>query len=114
MQEISESALQQRIFMHHWNTCPDERGLLFHVNNNAKNRRTGAILKGIGVIAGVADLLYVYQSRLYAFEVKLPSGKQSKVQRDWQKAIEAAGCEYYIIRSVEDFDAAISKIKKGL
>lgn len=103
MQKESESALQQRIFIYHWNTYPSERGLLFHVNNNAKSRKAGAMLKAIGVVAGVSDLLYIHRGRLYALEVKLPKGRQSSAQQAWQKAVEDAGCEYHILRSLDDF-----------
>ena len=109
-ENLSESALQQRIVMHHWNSYPNERGLLFHTNNNAANARQGAILKGMGVVAGVADLTFVWDERTSFLEVKLPGERQSAVQKQWQAAVEAQGCAYYIIRSVADFSAVRSEI----
>lgn len=108
---LSEAALQQRIFMHHWNTYKEERGRLYHNNNNSHSRKKGAILKGQGVVAGVADLTYLYcpDDMLIGFaaylEVKLPNGRQSKAQKEWQEKIEGLGLEYYIIRSIADFEA---------
>lgn len=109
-ENLSESALQQRIVMHHWNSYPNERGLLFHTNNNAASARQGAILKGMGVVAGVADLTFVWNDRAHFLELKLPGGIQSAVQKQWQAAVEAQGCAYYIIRSVADFSAVRGEI----
>ena len=112
-EKLSEAAVQQRIFIHHWNTYPEERGFLYHNNNNSVTRKKGAILKGLGVVAGVADLTYLYATSAddwrfggTAFlEVKLPGSKQSKKQIEWQDKVEGLGLEYYIIRSIADFEA---------
>ncbi len=103
--KLTEAAVQQRIFMHHWNTYPDERGLLYHNNNNSHSKRKGAIMKGAGVVAGVADLTYLHAGQTYFLEVKLPSKGQSPAQKAWQTKVEAAGFQYYIIRSIADFEA---------
>lgn len=102
---LSEAALQQRIFMHHWNTYPDERGLLYHNNNNSHSRKKGAIMKGQGVVAGVADLTYLYEGKAYFLELKLPGQKQKPKQTEWQAIVEDEGFQYFIIRSIADFEA---------
>jgi len=103
--KLTETAVQQRIFMHHWNTYPEERGLLYHNNNNSHSKRKGAIMKGAGVVPGVADLTYLHGGRAYFLEVKLPGRHQSARQKLWQATVEAAGFQYYIIRSIADFEA---------
>lgn len=113
---LSEAALQQRIFMHHWNTYPDERGLLYHNNNNSHSRKKGAIMKGLGVVAGVADLTYLYLDddlcgRVAYLEVKLPGQKQSPKQVEWQATVENLGFQYFIIRSIADFEAVRGLLK---
>ena len=53
----SENRIQQECFMWHWNTYPEQRGLLFHIpNGGARSKREGRLFKDIGVFPGVADL----------------------------------------------------------
>ena len=107
---LSEAALQQRIFMHHWNTYKDERGRLYHNNNNSHSRKKGAIMKGQGVVAGVADLTYLYLDddlcgRVAYLEIKLPGERQSAKQKEWEAIVRGLGFDYFIIRSIADFEA---------
>ena len=57
----------------------------------------------MGVVAGVADMMYLSDTGLIAIEFKTITGRQSDVQKRWQETIEAAGYRYYIIRSFEQF-----------
>jgi len=51
--------------------------------------------------AGCPDILLCYDSRFIGLEVKKKGGKQSEDQKTAQKFIEAAGGEYYIVRSLK-------------
>ena len=109
-ENLSEAALQQKIFMHHWNTYKDERGRLYHNNNNSHTRKKGAIMKGQGVVPGVADLTYLYLDddlcgRVAYLEVKLPGERQSAKQKEWEAIVRGLGFDYFIIRSIADFEA---------
>jgi hypothetical protein len=57
----------------------------------------------MGVVPGVADMMYLSDTGLIAIEFKTITGRQSDVQKRWQETIEAAGYRYYIIRSFEQF-----------
>jgi hypothetical protein len=115
MSERSEASIQQECFMWHWNTYPEERGRLFHANNNGKNRSHGAVLKGMGVVAGVADLCYLMPGGRAAFiEMKAPGGKQSRAQKDWQSSVESAGFKYLIATSLDEFKAALAELRKNI
>jgi hypothetical protein len=57
----------------------------------------------MGVVPGVADMMYLSDTGLIAIEFKTITGRQSEVQKRWQETIEAAGYRYYIIRSFEQF-----------
>lgn len=108
--KVSESKLQQEIFTWHWNTRPSERGLLFMVYNTPPNAKAGAMLKGMGMIAGVSDMIYL--SPLHGaimVELKTDEGRQSTDQKKWQKAVENAGYRYVIVRSLEDFKKIIEQ-----
>jgi hypothetical protein len=100
---LEEFKLQAQCFRYHWNERPQERGRLFTVNNNSGGKFEGAIMKAMGVVAGVADMMYLSDAGLIALEFKTPTGRQSPAQKEWQETIEAAGYRYYIIRSFEQF-----------
>ena len=98
----SEDQLQAQIFQWHWNNIPAERGLLFHVNNKARNKIEGMHMKAKGVVPGVVDLVYLKpDGKPVLMELKIETGTQSDDQRKWQLAVEAAGYRYVIIRSIE-------------
>lgn len=82
-------------------------GLLFAVPNGGhRNIQTAARLKAEGVTSGVSDLLLLVPKREYhglCVEVKTPVGRQSDNQKNWQRAIEAQGYKYSIVRSLDEF-----------
>lgn len=101
----TEGRLQQEIFTKHWNQYPEERRLLFAVNNNSVNRIKGAQMKSIGVVSGVSDLIYLNPRRgLQFLELKLPKGRQSPNQIEFQYKVERLGYEYHIIKTLEEFN----------
>ena len=52
--------------------------------------------------AGCPDIVCVFKSRFIGLEIKTLKGRQSSRQKEAQAEIEAAGGEYYIIRSIAD------------
>lgn len=75
-------------------------------NGGRRDAITGVNLKDEGVVAGVADLILAQRNKRYgalAIEMKTPAGRQSKSQKDWQKAVEAGGWRYVVCRSLDDF-----------
>lgn len=106
---MSEIKLQQQCFLWHWNSKPEERGLLFMNYNNPKNALHGTILKGIGLVAGVADMTYLSPCGVIFLELKFGDGKQSAAQIEWQRKVEAAGYRYEVVRSFDDFKKIIEK-----
>jgi hypothetical protein len=106
--ELAEFKLQAECFRYHWNERPQERGRLFTVNNNSGGKFEGAIMKAMGVVAGVADMMYLSDAGLIALEFKTPTGRQSPAQKQWQETIEAAGYRYVIIRTFEEFKQTLN------
>lgn len=101
---MSEEKLQQQIFTWHWNTMPQERGLLFMVHNTPKNAIDGARLKSIGLVKGVSDIVYLKPGGIPIFiELKTDRGRQSPEQIQWQRKIQSVGYRYEIVRSLEEF-----------
>ena len=81
--------------------------LLFAVPNGGhRNIQTARALKAEGVTAGVSDLILLVANRGYhalCVEVKTIKGRQSENQKSWQRAVEAQGYYYAIVRSLDDF-----------
>ncbi len=62
----------------------------------------GAQWKGLGVKAGVPDLLIVYRGNAYWIELKAPKGVVSEDQKRAHLDLRTAGCGLEVCRSLED------------
>lgn len=112
---MSEDRLQQECYMWFHNHFPYLRGLLFHVpNGGARNPIEGKKFKAIGVVPGVADLLFMYKGTTYCLELKTEKGKQSKKQENWQELVESHNFKYYVVRSLDAFQMHINLIVSGI
>jgi hypothetical protein len=64
----------------------------FHPANGGYRRKTeAAILQGLGVVAGVPDVIMIHEGRCYAMEIKRQGGRPSAKQLAAIEALEAAG-----------------------
>ena len=109
----SEERIQQECYNWFHNTYPNLRGLLFHVpNGGARSSREGSMLKKVGVVPGVSDLIFLYRGQAYFIEMKNEYGKQSTKQFVWQKKVEAQNFKYFICRTLESFIELIELIIK--
>ncbi len=88
---------------------PSRALLLFAVpNGGGRSPIEAAILKGEGVVAGVADLILLEARGNYGalcIEMKTPkkSSKQNPNQKLWQEVAEKAGNAYVVVRTFEQF-----------
>lgn len=57
--------------------------------------------------AGIPDIIACIDGRFYAFEVKQPGGRLSRLQEVTLGKIRAAGGAAYMVTSVEEVKAAI-------
>ncbi len=69
----------------------------------------GRLRWGLGV--GGADLIGLVRpsGRWFALEVKTPSGRMSKVQKNWHRAVTDAGGFVACVRSVDEALAALEE-----
>ena len=96
-----------------------EYSLLLHHSPNegllVKRALDGAKRKAMGVRAGFPDFIFLKPNRFYpylAIELKTQKGKQSEHQIAYQKAIEANGGKYVVVRSLEEFISEINEYLK--
>lgn len=108
---MSEDALQQMCYMWFHNTYPHLRGLLFHVpNGGSRNPREGMKFKQIGVVAGVSDLLFLFNGKCFCLELKTEKGRQSAKQLNWQKLVEKNNFTYFVVRDLLTFQSTVKNI----
>lgn len=92
----------QRAVMQHVAIRPARGVFVFHCPNGGKRSKIeAAILKGLGVVAGVPDLIAVKAGRLCALELKAPGGRLSKAQKVTIAALKAAGAAVAVADSLD-------------
>lgn len=97
-----ELRTQADFFIWHWNTFPNERGLLHANNNNSENAIKGNQNMSIGVVAGVADMEYIVNGTVIFIEWKTDIGRQSEKQKKFQVLVESQGFKYVVLRTLEE------------
>jgi len=78
----------------------------------ARDSKTGAWLKKEGVKKGVPDLVLNVKRSHYGalyIEMKSDGGRQSKDQKEKQKALEYYGYKYVICRTLEGFMSEVNE-----
>ena len=106
-----EKKLQAECFQWHWNSLPEERKRLFHVNQKARNAIEGNKMRALGVVSGVSDLIYLGPGGKTVFiEMKTETGTQSPNQIDFENMVKGLGFEYAICRSLEEFKHIIKRL----
>lgn len=111
-EEISETCLHKHCQQWLEKSGVLSRLLIFHVPNERKGG-IGAIMhfKRMGVRSGVADYLAFPRDGMdTAIELKDENGKQSKPQEKFQAAWERLGKRYVVVRTVEEFQAAVNSM----
>ena len=75
----------------------------FHpANGGWRSHVEAAILKGVGVRAGVPDIIAIKGGRCYALELKASGGRLTPVQRDAHAALVAAGATVAVAYGLDD------------
>lgn len=110
-----ESTLQKTCVAWFRAQYPDHALMLFAVpNGGGRSRIEGAVMKGEGVTAGVADLILLearggWGSLCIEMKTRDKGSKQRPSQKAWQEAAERAGNRYVVVRSFDAFRALVSE-----
>ncbi len=87
------------------------RGVMYyHVpNGESRSNRTGAKLKAMGVLPGVADLSFVLHGGRAAFlELKAPKGRLSDDQRAFRDVVVGQGALYAAADDLEQAQSILA------
>lgn len=71
-------------------------------NGGARFKSEAAILKGLGVVAGAPDLVFLGPDGSWCIELKAPGGKQSPCQVEFQRRCEVLFIPYAVCTSLEE------------
>ena len=88
---MNEQAIQRAVF-ENFKARAAPGVFAFHPANGGYRKPIEArILAGLGVRAGVPDIIVVHRTRCYALELKAEKGRLSDAQRAALDALDAAG-----------------------
>jgi hypothetical protein len=77
-------------------------------NGGKRSNVEAAIFKGLGIRAGVPDLICIKAGRVCALELKAPHRRLSKVQQATIDALKATGV---VVAVTSDLDSALDKLE---
>src|SRR5215472_13155199 len=103
----AEQQIQRAVFQHI--RARGARGLFaFHPANGGYRRpKEAAILKGLGVVAGVPDIILIDRARVYGLELKAEGGRPTAGQEGTMQAMTAAGAT---VACAWGLDAALARL----
>lgn len=74
-----------------------------------RSKVEAAIMKGLGVRAGMPDIQIVWQGRYHGIEVKVPKKYPTEVQRDMHAELCHAGGRVAVCRSLADVEETLAE-----
>lgn len=81
---------------------------LFHVPNGGyRTKAEAAILKAMGLVAGVHDLIVLWDRRAFLIELKADDGALSAAQIETHPRIARTGCPGAVARSLQEVLACL-------
>jgi hypothetical protein len=103
-----EDTIQRTIFAHLRERAAP-RMVAFHVPNGGKRKPIeAAIMRGLGVTAGVPDVIAIKDGRVFAMELKADGGKMTDTQLAMARDLIGAGAEFACCAGL---DAALRQIE---
>ena len=100
----------QRAVLEHLRRRGVRRLFVFHYPAGGwRSPVEAAILKSLGVIAGVPDVLIIHQGHLYALELKTAHGHLTGAQIETQERMRAAGAT---VATAVEIDAALERLEE--
>lgn len=110
-QFASEAAMQAELFQYFWNYHPVTRKRIFHVPNGGSRNKIEAVqLRAQGLIAGVPDLIVLWEGKMYGIELKVEGGKLSDAQKKLHEVWLNTGIKVFVCWSFEEAKQIIKNI----
>ena len=99
-----EDQLQKQLWQAFQALGVTKRCIAFHPANEGRSPREGAKLKAMGVVAGVADFIFLLEDEPHWAAMELKAGKNglSVNQRAFRDRCEALGRPFVVVRSLAE------------
>ena len=82
----------------------------FHIpNGGARSKIEAAIFKGLGVMPGLPDLVFINEGRIFGMELKAPNGRISNSQHAANVALTRAGMPPVAV--IRDTQQALAQLR---
>lgn len=97
-----EQAIHRAVVNHlAWRALPDV--FFFHpANGGRRSKIEAAIFKGLGVKAGVPDLIIIHRSLIFGLEIKSACGRLGTSQRNCLDAMADAGAHVAVVHGLDE------------
>lgn len=104
-----EAQIQRAVIEHlRWRGVPNS--FAFHpANGGWRTAVEGAILKGMGVVAGVPDIIIIHAGKVFGLELKTDAGRLTDIQRETIEIMRRAGA---IVSVAHGLDEAIAQLEQ--
>ncbi len=109
---MTHEQLIAKCFQWHWNEFPEERKMLYGVNNNSFNRLEGNKNKAKGVVPGVLDFGYILPGMMAFLDGKVGNDILSAAQEDFILKATRRGCVCSTFSTFEEFKEIIYSLRK--
>jgi hypothetical protein len=107
---MKEDVIQRAVFRH-LRVRPAPGVVAFHPANGGFRRPAEArFFAGLGVVAGVPDIIAIKDGRTYALELKIERGRLTAAQQQTLERLQAAGAVTAVARGL---DAAVRQLEAG-
>lgn len=89
---------------------PPDAVAVHPANGEYRTAKTGALLKRMGVVAGISDFLIFWNGRCFAIEVKAPGGRVSPAQIAMAQRLQRAGVMTTIVYKMEAVETFLRSV----
>ena len=83
------------------------------LNKDSRGKVIGFRSLPFGAKKGIPDIWVIINGKTIGLEVKTPTGKQSKEQKEIQEKFIKNGADYYVVRSYEEVKNILDKYLKS-
>jgi VRR-NUC domain len=103
-----EAQIQRAVIEHlRWRGVPNS--FAFHpANGGWRTAVEGAILKSMGVVAGVPDVIIINNGKVFGLELKAEDGRLTDIQRETIETMRRAGA---VVAVAHGIDEAITQLE---
>ena len=114
MRDKTEAKIQQEIYTYFNNTfClkhHTSRCIIFSVPNDSSSKEETMRKLATGMLPGASDMIVIFPNKVVFVEVKTDIGRQSDVQKEFEKRVNALGFDYWLVRSLDEFKTKLPSL----